>query len=94
MFLFEPSGTDAWRAFFTGDTSAVAHTAWAVLKGDTMTVTSHAIDERGNSELQVYNRTLRRGAMELLFARFNNEELRRTVQGNLRKATAAARPWC
>jgi hypothetical protein len=65
-----------------------------VLKGDTLTVTSHAIDERGNSELQVYNRTLRRGAMELLFARFNNEELRRTVQGNLRKATAAARPWC
>lgn len=91
MFLFEPTDEGSWRAFFTGESSAVRHTAWAVIKGDTLTVSSHVVDEAGNSELQVYNRTLRKGAMELLFARFTNDELQRTVQGNLRRRPAQAK---
>lgn len=98
MMLFAPSAQgEGWAAVFSADGSETASMANAVLDGDTLRVTNRATNERGETEVQVYERSLRRGGMDLHFTRFDNGRLARTVQGRLEKADRApgdAAPWC
>ncbi|MSO64795.1 MAG: hypothetical protein EXQ85_03165 [Alphaproteobacteria bacterium] len=50
MSLFAPTAANGWLAFFTRETEAAQQTAWAVLAGNTLTVTSQVVDEDGNAE--------------------------------------------
>jgi len=58
---------------------------WGRIEGDTMTVFSLFIDERGGYELQQYDRTLAEGGLDLSFSRFANGVRSRLVQTFLKK---------
>jgi len=98
MMLFEPTAQHGhWTATFSADGSASLASADAVLNGDTIRVTNRATNENGETEVQVYERSLRRGAMELYFTRHDDGRLARIVQGRLEPVTrrpGEPAPWC
>jgi len=91
----EPAGS--WKATFSADGSAREGSARAELKDKTLRVFNRATNENGDTELQIYERTLSRGGMDLHFTRFDNDELVRVVQGRLRsveQADSGSTQWC
>ena len=98
MMLFaptEPAGS--WKATFSADGSAREGSARAELKERTLRVFNRATNDNGDTELQIYERTLSRGGMDLHFTRFDNDELVRVVQGRLKsvdRVTGETTPWC
>ena len=98
MMLFAPTGAPGkWTATFAGDGSAAEAHADASLDGDTLRVTNRATNEAGETEVQIYERSLRRGGMDLYFSRYDDDLLARTVQGRLEPAErkpGESAPWC
>ena len=99
MMLFAPTeATDSWKATFSADGSASEASARAELKEGILRVFNRATDENGDTELQIYERSLTRGGMDLHFTRFDSDELVRVVQGRLEAATiqstGASPSWC
>lgn len=98
MMLFAPGDAPhTWHAVFSADGSASNARARAELENETLRVFNRATNESGKEELQIYERRLSNGGMELHFARFDDGRLARVVQGRLepapRKSSDAA-PWC
>lgn len=98
MMLFAPGDAPgAWRAIFSADGSASAASAWAELEDETLRVFNRATNEDGEEELQVYERRLSNGGMELHFTRFDDGRLARVVQGRLEpvaRQSGDAASWC
>jgi len=59
---------------------------WAAINGDTLTVYSMAITKSGESELQVYHRTLTEKGMSVTFLRMHDETVLVRLTGDLVKA--------
>ncbi|MCW5751502.1 MAG: hypothetical protein KIT81_10190 [Alphaproteobacteria bacterium] len=82
---FLPAGRpNVWRQANPADPIEAPY-AWAAIRGNTLSVTQIAIGEDGGYELQVYNRTLTGGVMELGFSRFRDGEKQRDAKGRLVK---------
>jgi len=98
MMIFAPTDTaGSWKAVFSADGSATEGSARAELRDGTLRVFNRATKENGDAELQIYERRLSRGGMDLHFTRFDNDELVRVVQGRLERVERAAgadAPWC
>ncbi len=98
MMLFSPEDADGnWVAIFAADGSETRATASARLQGDTLRVANRATNEAGETEVQVYERSLRRGGMDLYFTRHDAGRLARIVQGRLERADrqpGEPSPWC
>jgi len=98
MMLFAPTdAAGSWKAVFSADGSATEASARAELRDGTLRVFNRATKENGDAELQIYERRLSRGGMDLHFTRFDNDELVRVVQGRLERverASGEASPWC
>jgi len=98
MMLFAPTNTpQSWTATFSADGSAREGSARAELKDGTLRVFNRATKENGESELQIYERRLTRGGMDLHFTRFDDDELVRVVQGRLVRVAqkpGEAPAWC
>ncbi|WP_348540245.1 hypothetical protein [Ruegeria sp. R14_0] len=58
---------------------------WGRIEGQTLTVFSLFIDEKGGYELQQFDRTLAEGGMNLSFSRFRNGVKSRSVETFLEK---------
>ena len=58
---------------------------WSTIKGDTLNVYALHISDSGGYEMQVYERTLVEGGLDLSYARVRDGEILRTVQGNLKR---------
>ena len=64
---------------------------------NTLRVTNRATNEAGETEVQVYERSLRQGGMDLYFTRYDDDRLARIVQGRLERASLSPgepAPWC
>jgi len=59
---------------------------WATVENEAMTVYSMAIGEKGNSELQVYRRTLTEKGMDVSFLRLRDEVVEVKMDGKLVRA--------
>lgn len=98
MMLFAPGAAPGtWKAVFSADGSETSAQADAVLEDDTLRVTNRATNEAGETEVQIYDRSLRRGGMDLHFTRFDDGRLVRIVQGRLESAQRRDgdnAPWC
>ena len=55
---------------------------WASLDGDTLHVYSFVVLEDGRYELQIYNRELTDGGLDIVFRRFDDGELVRQIKGS------------
>ena len=58
---------------------------WCKVEGKSLTVHALLITEGGGYELQIYRRTLKAGGLELEYMRVRNNEVLRTVTGELVK---------
>ncbi|MDH5749199.1 MAG: hypothetical protein OEY85_07800 [Rhodospirillales bacterium] len=58
---------------------------WAKITGKTLTVNALLINDDGEYEMQVYDRTLTDQGMELRFSRIRNEKILKTITGSLRR---------
>ena len=98
MMLFAPTGEPgSWKAIFSADGSASQGSARAELKDQTLRVFNRAVREDGKIELQIYERSLTRGGMDLHFTRFDDDHLVRVVQGRLEPAaqnSSNSASWC
>lgn len=56
---------------------------WATIEDEAMTVYSMAINDEGDSELQVYRRTLTEKGMDISFLRMQDETVKLRMSGNL-----------
>ncbi len=75
-----------FRGAQSGDPMSGSAYAWARIKGQTLTVHSLVIDERGSYTMHTYDRTLTGLGMELEFTRVRDGEPTKTVTGKLTKA--------
>lgn len=85
VYAFEPSGSSLLSRLFadpaTGNPLAGETLLWARLAGDTLTVYSLAVDDRGGFELGRYARTLRDGGLDVQYTlRLENDRVV-TVEG-------------
>ena len=58
---------------------------WARISGDTLFVYAMLITDEGGYEMQVYERTLTPGGMDLTYYRVRDEGIKRTVRGTLKR---------
>ena len=56
---------------------------WATIENDAMTIYSMAISDNGDSELQVYRRTLTEKGMDISYLRLHDEAIELRMAGNL-----------
>lgn len=83
--VFTPAGRpNVWRQTMPADPINAPY-AWAAIRGNTLSVSQLVIAADGGYELQVYNRTLAGGIMELQFSRFRDGEKQRDAKGRLVK---------
>lgn len=98
MLLFAPTvQIGSWRATFSADGSTRKGRARAEMNDRTLQVFNRATNVTGDTELQIYERTLSRDGMDLHFTRFDNDELVRVVQGRLvsvERVPGETTAWC
>ena len=58
---------------------------WARISGDTLFVYAMLITDEGGYEMQVYERTLTPGGMELTYSRVRDGKVMRSVRGTLKR---------
>lgn len=74
---------DLFGAMVPHDPLAGDPYVWARLKQDTLSVFALVIDEDGTYEMQVYDRTLTDGGLDLAFSRYREGNLLRRLEGVL-----------
>jgi len=72
----------------TSDDDQLAETSWAVIKGDTLSITQITVERDGGYFVAKYDRTLTAKGMNVHFTRIENSRVVRTVKLSLLKGPA------